>query len=269
MQLPFRLDGRATLRHFSHANAGSSNQDYAIPGLNALHAKGMRGTMRRVFQQYVSECSEPDITFDAMYLDGLFATGTAPSPLRRRDRFRILVQQLERTLSLEGMIAECGCFRGLSSYLLCTRFRRHDARFNGAGYEIYDSFEGLSEPAPQDASSDQVVSQNLFPGHFACSLPEVRRSLADFPMIHYGAGWIPNAFPQDERQYRFVHVDVDLYQPTKASLEFFWPRLVSGGIMVCDDYNWSGAKLAVEELSAAAGAPFTVSASNQAIFAKP
>jgi hypothetical protein len=43
---------------------------------------------------------------------------------------------------------------------------------------------------------------------------------------------------------------VDLYQPTYDSLDFFFPRLVKGGVIVCDDYNFSnfpGAKLAWDE----------------------
>ena len=40
-------------------------------------------------------------------------------------------------------------------------------------------------------------------------------------------------------KFSFVHIDVDLYQPTLDCLEFFFPKLVSGGIIVCDDYNSS------------------------------
>jgi hypothetical protein len=53
-----------------------------------------------------------------MYQAGLNATGTGITPLHRRDRFFSLVQLFRKTLTLEGMVAECGCFRGLSSYLL-------------------------------------------------------------------------------------------------------------------------------------------------------
>ena len=236
-----------------------------------LFAKGMRGTMSRLFRQYVAEFSEPDAKFDELYLAGLFTTGTPPAPLRRRDRFRILVRQFERTLTLEGRVAECGCFRGLSSFLLCSCLRQHDGLFDGTGYEIYDSFCGLSDPQPEDAptaESDELVVSSLRARNFAFPLQEVQRALADFPGIGYGAGWIPDAFPNDERRYRFVHVDVDLYQPTKASLEYFWSRLVPGGLMVCDDYNWEGAKRAVEEFSAASASAFSVTASNQAVFQK-
>jgi hypothetical protein len=239
--------------------------------LGDLFAKRMRGTVARLFGQYVAEFSEPDARFDELYLEGLFVTGTAPAPLRRRDRFRSLVREFGRTLALEGCVAECGCFRGLSSFLLCSRQRQHDARFDGTGYEIYDSFCGLSEPQPEDApaaQSDPIAVGSLRTGYFAFPLEEVQRALAAFPGISYGAGWIPTAFPSDERRYRFAHVDVDLYQPTKASLEYFWPRLGRGGIMVCDDYNWDGARRAVEEFSAASGGRFSVTPHNQAVFTK-
>jgi hypothetical protein len=79
--------------------------------------------------------------------------------------------------------------------------------------------------------------------------------LADYPELTYNVGWIPDVFigiPQ--RRYRFVHVDVDLYMPTKASLEFFFPQMVPNGVIVVDDYgftSWPGAKQAVDELCAA------------------
>lgn len=227
--------------------------------------------MARLFGQYIAEFSEPDARFDELYLEGLFVTGTTPVPLRRRDRFRRLVRELEGTLILEGCVAECGCYRGLSSFLLCSCLRRHDARFDGAGYEIYDSFCGLSDPQPEDAlssDSDEIVVHSLRARNFAFPLEEVQRALAAFPGIGYGVGWIPGAFPNDERRYRFVHVDVDLYQPTRASLEYFWPRLVRGGVMVCDDYNWGGARRAVEEFSAASSSRFSVTPNNQAVFTK-
>jgi hypothetical protein len=40
-----------------------------------------------------------------------------------------------------------------------------------------------------------------------------------------------------EKRYRFVHIDVVLYDPTLASLEHFYPRLVPGGIIVVDDHG--------------------------------
>jgi len=62
-------------------------------------------------------------------------------------------------------------------------------------------------------------------------LKRTKRTLSEFPDIQYNVGWIPKVFENiPERKYRFVHIDVDLYEPTYASVEYFYPRLVSGGV---------------------------------------
>ena len=47
-----------------------------------------------------------------------------------------------------------------------------------------------------------------------------------------------------------MHINVDLYEPTKDSLDFFYPRLVKNGVIICNDYGsckFPGAKKAVDE----------------------
>jgi len=52
-------------------------------------------------------------------------------------------------------------------------------------------------------------------------------------------GWIPNEFPKvNNVKFAFVHIDVDIFQPTRDSLEFFYPRLVPGELFVFDDYGF-------------------------------
>ncbi len=55
----------------------------------------------------------------------------------------------------------------------------------------------------------------------------------------------------EERTFRFVHLDCDLYQPIKEGLEIFWPRLVEGGAVLVHDYfssRYLRAGEAVDEL---------------------
>ena len=40
-----------------------------------------------------------------------------------------------------------------------------------------------------------------------------------------------------DKTFSFVHIDVDLYEPAKDSLEFFYPRMAEGGIILMDDYG--------------------------------
>ncbi len=51
-------------------------------------------------------------------------------------------------------------------------------------------------------------------------------------------------------EYSFVHIDVDLYQPTLDCLNFFYNRMIPGGIIISDDYKWQhtpGVKRAFDE----------------------
>jgi O-methyltransferase len=58
-----------------------------------------------------------------------------------------------------------------------------------------------------------------------------------FPRAELHPGWIPSAFSAVAgRSFSFVHLDVDLYQPTLDSLDFF-PRLADGGAIITDNYN--------------------------------
>lgn len=229
-----------------------------------------------VFEKYQDRLwREPDNKFNHNYIRSLFTTKTNLNPLKRRDRFRFLLSKLNETSNLSGFVAECGCYKGLSSNLMCKAIKSGNAYFMGEGFQIYDSFEGLSQLQPEDRESSTSSNKERPPkeimkeGRFAVDIEKVKMSLSEFPNIQYFKGWIPHSFPSENpNQYRFVHVDVDLYQPTLDSLEYFWPKLLPGAIMLCDDFNWSGAEKAVKEFSAKHSASYNVSPFNQAYFVK-
>lgn len=233
--------------------------------------EGRVGRAMRTFRQYVEDCAPPaDPAYDDIYREGLLATHSQPTPLKRRDRFFLLTRLLQQTLPLEGLIAECGCFRGLSSYLLCGTLRRATPGFDGSGYRIFDSFAGLSAPQPQDAVDAAApnaarLQQMTRAGHFDATLAQVRTALGAYPHIGYFPGWIPSAFPaKPGDRYRFVHLDVDLYEPTRDSLDYFYPRLVAGGMIVSDDYGWPGARKAIDEFCARENLTFKTTPYDQA-----
>ena len=196
----------------------------------------------RSFHPYYSDVIRTK-GFDEIYDYAIKHTQTKES-LWRRDRFYNLYSSLELVQHLNGDVMELGCYKGLSSYLLCTRLRELNPMFTGEGYSICDSFEGLSNPTDKDQ-----LNQN-FSRMFAAPIEVVKKNLDNFPGIKYHKGWIPNVFKDlSGTTYRFVHIDVDLVEPTMASFEYFYPRLVSGGIIVCDDYGgkiWESTKKAVD-----------------------
>ena len=40
-----------------------------------------------------------------------------------------------------------------------------------------------------------------------------------------------------DAQFRFCHIDVDVYQSAKDIADWVWPRLSVGGVIVYDDYG--------------------------------
>ncbi len=169
-------------------------------------------------------------------------------------RYNSMQQVLRSVLAkgLEGHCAECGVWQGHSAYMIAIILS--ESTFKET-FHIFDSFEGgLSEKGQYDKndrfdlSNEEIRKEKLI---FASSEDEVRKTLSAFDFIKLYKGWIPHRFSEvDHFKYIFVHLDVDLYQPTLDSLKFFYPRLVEGGAISIDDYGctqFSGCAKAVDE----------------------
>lgn len=142
------------------------------------------------------------------------------------------LRELARSVAaLDGAVAECGCYVGVSAWFMASVM-------NGADFYLFDSFEGLSEPSLADRAPEGLPQWKK--GDLAATEGELRRNLDGFDNIHVFKGWIPERFQEVIGvDFKLVHVDVDLYQPTLDSLAFFYPRLVRGGVIVLDDYGFS------------------------------
>ena len=146
---------------------------------------------------------------------------------------------------------ECGCWKGHSSYFISKLILKSEKKIK---FHIFDSFEGLSKETPKDNELSKLNKNSIekIRNQFLSNEDFVRNKvLKEFHFVNIYKGWIPEKFEIIENsKFSFVHIDLDLYEPTYKSLEFFYPRLVNGGIMVCDDYNskvFNGSKKAWDE----------------------
>lgn len=156
----------------------------------------------------------------------------SPNNPYSQDRKFVLREFVRFTRNVPGVIAECGCFEGASAYFMATEVR-------DIPIYLFDSFEGLSAPGKFDVPSiDSALSWNT--GDMKASEKKLRENLKGFPNISIKKGWIPERFNEvAEQTFRFVHIDVDLYQPTLDSLDFFYPRLQKGGVILMDDFGFT------------------------------
>ena len=83
------------------------------------------------------------------------------------------------------------------------------------------------------------------------SLDEVKLQMAGEAGVEFYPGLIPDTFRGlEDKLIAFAHIDVDQYATTKACCSFIFPRLVSGGIIVIDDYgvpSTFGSRLGADE----------------------
>jgi O-methyltransferase len=249
--------------------------------------KRQLGLNETVSDQFVSVedlLFQVDPVFQALYQQGIEVTTTPPSGAsmvnKRQARFYNLVNIYSLAANLEGKMAEIGCWRGLSSYLLNKTVYHTSENYTGTDYWIIDSFEGLSESDHNDQMMEDFVPAEICPGgginagSFSASVDEVRRNLAEFPNINYLKGWVPDVLDQvpADLRWKFVHIDLDLYAPIKGAFEYFSKRMTPGGIIVFDDYGslyWPGARKAVNEVRAGIGGSLVLLSTGQAFWQAP
>ena len=71
------------------------------------------------------------------------------------------------------------------------------------------------------------------------SLSAVSAFLKPFPKIIFKQGFFPqSAKGLSVPRFSFVHIDVDIYQSVLDSLNYFYPQMARGGVMLFDDYQW-------------------------------
>lgn len=161
---------------------------------------------------------------------------------RRSFERKYVVSQLVRALKhVSGDLIECGVYNGATAYFMAKATADVGVP---RSMHLFDSFDGLSAPGLKDGSYWQE-------GALATSEAVARETLRGIPGVTFYRGWIPDRFAEvSDRQFAFVHIDVDLYQPTLDSLRFFYERTVAGGIVLCDDYGFTtcpGAAQAMRE----------------------
>jgi hypothetical protein len=140
---------------------------------------------------------------------------------------------------LEGDFAEVGLYQGSTAKVICEA--KGDKPFH-----LCDTFEGLPEPNESEKSIEKK-------GRFACSLESIQKYLGGYPNLSYHKGFCPQSVQGvlDDHRFALVHLDVDLYESTKQCIEYFWPRIVPGGVLISHDYSiLHGVKQAFSEFTA-------------------
>jgi hypothetical protein len=163
-------------------------------------------------------------------------------------RMLFLAQNAQRVImeGIPGHFAELGVHKGHSARLLADVLRERDDQRR---LYLFDTFDGFDE---RDLEG---VDARVAPIYSDTSLAAVKELVGNIEICDYRPGYFPDSATgiAADARFAFVHLDCDLYEPTRAALSFFYERLSSGGFIVVHDYSsghWPGVPQAVEEFLA-------------------
>ncbi len=129
-----------------------------------------------------------------------------------------------------GAIAELGVYKGDTAWKL-------NALFPQRTLYLFDTFQGFDT---RDISVEESRSfSKAATGDFSDTSEETVLSRLPFPeKAVIRKGFFPDTADGLEKEhFALVSLDADLYAPILAGLEFFYPRLSPGGMILLHDYN--------------------------------
>jgi hypothetical protein len=136
----------------------------------------------------------------------------------------MLVKKIEK---IDGDVAEVGVYNGGSAKIICEVV-------NGKNVHLFDTFEGLPDTCEMDNQ------RQFHKGDFSAQFESVKDYLKKYPNIYLYKGIFPlTSDPIKNKKFSFVHLDVDIYESTLNSLNFFYSRMNKGGVIISHDYPGS------------------------------
>lgn len=151
---------------------------------------------------------------------------------------------LKEALKLGGDVAECGVYKGGTAEV-----EAKEMVGLGRRLLLFDTFCGMPDIKLVDDDSHRPHDMN------DVNLDELKNVMTPFGFVDIYPGKFEDTVKKaiDGMSFCFVHIDADLYTSVKECCEYFYDRMVPGGIMLFDDYGsptCKGARRAVDEFFA-------------------
>jgi hypothetical protein len=169
-----------------------------------------------------------------------------------------------------GALVECGTWRGGCSFAMLIAQLHAFGRIIRSVW-MYDSFQGMSAPSPEDGTSaaqwyhasksgqPDVMQQNWCVADVeTVEAAAVQLGLVDHVRII--PGWFSDTLGAAELSpVAMLRIDCDWYDPVLTCLEHFEPRMSPNGYIILDDYYaWQGCALAAHDFLSANELPWPI-----------
>ena len=165
--------------------------------------------------------------------------------------------------NIEGDIIECGvALAGNFASMILGVVSQHgkDRKFWG-----FDSFVGIQLAGKKDTEQAGIgkITHNtdvpyesllVSSGITSHTKEQVINNLNNWGLGNYNielvGGWVQNTIPTvNDRinKISILRLDMDIYHPTKFTLDAWWDKISDGGVIIIDDWALGGVRTACEE----------------------
>lgn len=192
------------------------------------------------------------------------------SYVRRRDMVRFLAhyELFKHVVDLPGCVVECGVFHGASFFTWAKLMETFCPGDRSRRVYGFDHYKGLHDFHQKDGAFNQASAKVI--GGYASSL----EAITELTALHNSDGFLPDVerchlingdvcetipkFIKDTPGLRLaiLHLDMDLYEPTKIAIDHLYDLVLPGGVIILDEFAlrpWEGETLAWEEFAASRG----------------
>lgn len=139
----------------------------------------------------------------------------------------------EHAKNLEGDFVECGVNTGMLDRMIIDYV---DFGTLSKKFYLLDTFQGMDEA--YSTGDEMKRSRDM---GYVDVYEQVKETFKEFPNVELVKGPIPDTLPLvPAKAIAYLSIDMNCVAPEVAALEFFWDKLVSGGIVLFDDYGFPG-----------------------------
>lgn len=190
-----------------------------------------------------------DPRFAESYQRGLDLT---PTQVAHQGKWRahIATWAADTAIRRDGDFVECGVWFGFVSSVAMNYVDWNKTAGNRRFFLI-DSFEGLSEDMMTEEEKNGVYK--TYNGRYSGALERAKHTMNGFRNVEFVKGYVPDilsAITTDKVAY--LHLDMNSALPEVEALKFFWPKMTTGGVVLFDDYVYTGykpQKIALDEVA--------------------
>jgi hypothetical protein len=149
-------------------------------------------------------------------------------------RVHIACWAAKHATRLPGDFVECGVNTGLVSLAIC-----EFTNFNSTGksFLLFDTFNGIPEDQMSETEKPKRMEENI--NYYSECFDLALRNFASFPRAKLIRGKVPDTLTEVPiGRVSYLHLDMNIAAPEVAAIEFFWDKLVTGAVVLLDDYGW-------------------------------